>query len=596
MLLALYVSATTLFGSLLLLLYLNRTLPIFLHTVSGWLIGSNLTGIFIFAYTYFWELTSRFVFMVMLFQFTVSFIIFIYARKSEKVDLSFVLEPFPSLYLTLATLSLVILLSCRKIYSNFPEKIPFFGKGIIAYEHAMMASFWKGTNLRRRYFFRLENPLLYNSTTNINPFYISYMASQDVLCSNYVEISTAISFINTVSVVVGLFYLSSQYINLSFFYITLVLFNGGWGFFRCLSNNNDTDDLVRKTGRGYYTPFYQIFVEFLLFDKGASFSLALSILAQYFIYPSPYNSLKSNALGGFLIMLNPSFTCSISLFLIAFCNLKSLFACLPFVLSIPFKYYFIKISNFPIWREYQMHGIFFSPAIVVFDIFGPFSFYIFLFLFNRLDSEFLHKTISIFLVIIVASLFRVGGSSRDNSIALASVVFPTLVMGLHSLTETSVSKIKGSKIKGAITSLVVFLMLISYMGSFISIGRQVRLFTDGYSNIQSYELDAWANKVPPNATVMSKVMQLNPLPFFLGKRMVVGDPESLFERGEDYTSGINMIRETDINGIVPLLKKYGIEYFFDSVSSPHIYGNAQQMNSFKVISMGNQWVLLQLVE
>ena len=598
--LLLFVLTTILFGSSLILLVRQRLFTVFVHLSLGWLIGSMLTSLLVFVETYFIPLSKNTVIVVMVLQVLFSVIVFLIFWKIYKTErkqrFSITFERGPWLILSILFAILYSLFLNYDFFRPFPNFIPNTARPYLEVEHSAMASMFVGVNSKRPRFFVLEDPMCINQKLNMSPLPVTLLACMAQLTPNFVDTSIVITTLNAMASAIALYTLATCYTSVPFVCVVFIMLNGAWAMFRYLYTSNEGADLIHNVDREFNVPFYQIFFNFIIASKTASFVFPMAVFAVAFTisHRTSGEYLRYYLISGLLTALCPSFMTSASLFILSTCNLSSLFMVLPFFVVLPLKWKYAALSYEPIWREYQMNGMFFSQILSWVDAFGPVSiiFFVFIFFFN--DVYVFHRIVSTFTVVSFLSFFRNGGYYFENALAAASVVFPVFSAIFFKGKEVLVRKFN-QKIGGIINALFYFIVITSIMGGVLSGYRQAIRCVPGFTS-KEQPVGSWVVKhVPVNETVFMVQMPMNPVSFSAGRRVYTGLSQDIWERGENFRSPLNNLRKVDLVGGTPnLMRLLNLTYLVENNEVPLVSNVKSFYNQYTVLEKNEKYKLMKL--
>lgn len=534
-----FILTTILFGFFLFIIIRRYSITGMVQLCISWLLGSMITAFIIWILTLFFSLSKNLIFAVILFQVIFCFIVIIVFRdKPDQLNVNF--EKHYKLFLILLVTSIVSLGYLNSVYCNFPISFPSSASEIFDIEMSFISSFRHGINKYPRFYDALSfiqkckmhtnlindkstkinsqyhkvefNDFIFNSDKNYfknakNPFYyyfrplffsdpirngktfiwptlpLIYLAALNEVGLSYSEASLIVCFLNTISTVVGIFFLSFFFLaKIDICVVILFLFSSGNSFFYFFTQNGnnkleynlfskyDDFDLIHDFGKERKSPFYSPILNLLSFSKHTSFAIPLALFTLAFAHPLIVKLPTTYILAGIFLLLNPSPAVSLSLIIALLFYSNSIKYILPFTLSILpkliiFNDNFNIDNNFlniienntiyfnennlvgyhsnrfseaisflirykPIWKEYQIQGIFYSPFWAYFDFFGILFFFLLIspLILYLIDLPiFTQRFIASFSSFIIFSLIRVGNDYYENCAAIISVFLPFLV-------------------------------------------------------------------------------------------------------------------------------------------------------------------------
>ncbi|EAY19696.1 hypothetical protein TVAG_432920 [Trichomonas vaginalis G3] len=460
----------------------------------------------------------------------------------------------------------------------------------------MATSILIGINRKRESFFQLKDPMVINSTYLSSPTIHYYTALLVGLNAPFHDISFAISFLNTFASAVSLFHLAGYYHKYQAYAALFVLLNGGWAFIRNFTVRNDHVDLVHNVGREYHVPMYQIFSQFILFSKTYSFAFPMAIFSLILLhkFANTNEQFENYMVAGLLIALCPSFMVSASLAIYSLCQLYSVIFAGPFFISFVFKYFYSSLRSQPIWREYQMNGIFFAQIVSWIDALGPLSFMIILAPLFMTNPDIIHKYVSMLCSMCFISFFRNGAFLYDNSAAIAFTILPILTNITFGAFGKSVKKLK-EKSRGILIGSFSLLVILSILGGVMSNRRQLSAF-EPCTDQEALTASRWvATHVPINETVLTIQIPFNPISFSAGRQIFSSLPYNIWMRGEDFATPTAVLRQIDLLGGAPnLMRKYHMKYLLEFVPVPLVSRNRELLDQFMIVESSDRWSLLKL--
>lgn len=250
-------------------------------------------------------------------------------------------------------------------------------------------------------------------------------------------------------------------------------------------NHNDNYDLIHKIGR--ITPWHSVIGTYLTKSISSSFSLPLAISAEKQIQ-NPNNQYPAILFS----LLIPSFPVVISLFSMATTHEFRKFFFISQIFQIP-KYWFTNFIYYPLNKEYQYQGIFYSFFVVWYDLLGPLIIFIFLYplyfdnMFNDLRkfSEYLKRFFNLpasFFSSILFFLFREGHSTFISSLTFLPLFYQYYIQYSLESFCLIIKYISTPRTKGAIRCLFSLPFFLSILGGIIVCHRIYHAQSFNYSN------------------------------------------------------------------------------------------------------------------
>ena len=523
-------------------------------------------------------------------------ILLIYYKNERKIRFSLHFEVGTWLIFSILFFVLYGLYVNYLFFRPFPRYIPSTARPQLEIEHSIAASIMTGINKKRTTFLTYQDPMCFNQTLKMSPLPVTYIACLSSLNGNFVDISILIGTLNTISTTIALYTLLSYYSGYSFFAILCVLLNGSWFFVRYLYTPNPNVDLIHDIDRGFNIPFYQIFYTFIISSKTSSFVFPMAVFALAFTTVQRFGSYRLYLISGILAALCPSFMTSAALFISLACNFHSIFATIPFVISLLWKYAYSHFTFQTLWYEYQLNGYFFSQILSWVDMFGPFIIVLFTYFFLIRNPQLIHKMISLIGPICFISFFRNGGDTYDNALAAASVVYPMVVTCFMRCFQILEMKIKNKKIKGILYAIFYSIIIMCALGGHLSCYRQVIRCNPGVDEDDQI-VGRWiVQHVPIKETIFMIQMPMNPVSFSTGYRVFSGMPQDLWARGENYAGMTNALRSIDImNGCPNLMRSLNLTYFVENLQVPLVIRNPDLLKQYRILAQNTKWSLMELI-
>ncbi|KAK8900366.1 hypothetical protein M9Y10_002693 [Tritrichomonas musculus] len=656
--------------------------------LSGWCLGSMIISSIAFVTSYFFPLTFLHTIFLLIIMFAISFIIiFIQFYRTNKLfgPSTIRLERAPSFYFSLAIIGLFMLFYINSSFDNFPDLIPAYDRLIFETEHSFISSIISGINNRRKHFLTFSDPYLINQSYTISALPELYAACLVTLASSYPDVTILISFLSSLSTAAAIFLLSYYYSpESSALIVFLYFFNGGssiYNFFNgpkneiphfivenltmslypSFSSSNysstiaNTLDGVHNCGRGE-SPHYSIFGVHLAFSKISGFSIPLGIFALGFLHGNQQPGRRqacNSILSGLFAAFIPSLSTSFTFFIIASNYSQSFMKVMPFAISLLPKIYKSFYIIFPLWREYQMNGIFFSQFVTFSDSIGiPFIF-MFLFPFFFFDYNYFHRILTIITGFLFLCFVREGNDSFANDIALSALFIPSItgnfvrtinslkakIVGRASFTSKEENENKNDyfdnieeKIEGINKNLnetenedqnnkeaekeedkisfnvyyqflgvynFFYYFLIAYiiLSGVLNINTILNLKTYGL-NHKSIQSGNWVGFYSnPNDIILTDAKGMNPAPIAAGRQVILGRASDLWRRGEDTQKQAELLeKNAKENNFINYMIKENINFLLEYKMNLFALSNNTYLNYFKVLSENEDWVLFQLTK
>lgn len=591
MLSILFVLTTTLFGWSIVLLYRQRTSQLLLQISLGWLIGSMMTGLITFIITYFVSLSLLVVIGIMIFQLLFSamivYSIFLIYGKVYMRRLTILVEKNHWLYFSLFVAAVYSFYSVSNFYLDYPNSIPEDGKTFLECEHTAVMSMINGVNKKRKNFWVLSNPMLYNGDLYVSPLPISFTACLYTLHENFVDISFVISFFNTLSTVISLYLLTSTFVNFPFIVTMLFLFHSSWAFYHWFRIRDSNIDLIHNIGKEYVVPMYQPFFKFLVCSKSASYALPMGLFVLSIVAAQEANVAfyLMYFLAGLVAALIPSFTVASSVFIICFCNVNSILFTIIYSVSLVWKYQYTNLALNPIWREYQYDGVFVSQFWSWVDILGPFIVTFLIFPFMKLKPNLLHRVLGSITVMIYLSFVRSGGDHFENALGIATVVLPTAIIAMVSFLNT-ISANLSNRTRGNLLGFLFGFAVILIACGHVSCTRQLLQKVPGLAPDAKQVATFIMQNTPPDERIFTVKLSMNPATFLLGRESYIGDYTGHYQRGEP--AQLFAVQSQTFEWI-KIIEALHFKYALFERNSPEIGSYSQVM---ELMLQTDNWVLM----
>ncbi|OHT09714.1 hypothetical protein TRFO_21344 [Tritrichomonas foetus] len=601
----LLIFTTILFGFFLSLQIRNLSCQVCIQFSISWLLGSMMSALILWISTFFLPFSRDCLFILISFQAFFSIFSYFTIRKKKHL-LRPIFETSPLLYLQLVFILLFSLYYLNRIYEDFPNSFPKSASEVFNFEMSFISSFRFGPNSLRKNFLYYSDPMHNSHYFTLPSLPLIYLASLMELGLTYSESSIIVCFLNIISTVMALSYFSVTFLKTVDLTSLCFLFNSGWALFRYLSDspnsslNNSKYDYIHSFWRN--APWYNPIITFLSTSKHSSFSIPLALFTLTLSHISA--SYRTYILSGILLALNPSLSVSIGQAISVFCYSNSalfsfIFSIFP-ILKIYFNIFVFNEKTFsilykPLWREYQMQGIFYSQVLIWFDSFGP-LFFVFILspilLLIIKDSIFTQKFLASFSAFLVLCFVRIGNDYFENSLGICSIFFPFLViLFLKSLNIVS-TRIQG-QVKGILTAVKVIVILCYITGSIISLFASLENVKNGWSKNDLGVAEFVKENLERNDVVFCQPISLNPIPALSGRTIFSSKFPELWKRGANVTQEMqvmNKIKET--NDVVSVMKKLNYRYVLEIIRLPLVLQNSTYTDFFDVLYENDEYKLL----
>ena len=327
---------------------------------TSWLIGYSISSILIFILTIILPLNLFLILILILIQ---SILAIFLQKKNQKSPFNFEKNPWFYVFI-LFTLGFS-LKHLSKVYLNIPYSCPYSMRSIMDREIGFINSVLYGINKKR------SNPLFFSDPMISNHKFSSYslplLFTAGIMAGglSYGSASLIICLINILSTAYSIYQFSKKFTKWPTLSSFLFLFSGSWAsilYFKSSRRIDLHNDLVHQISKNHETVMYQIFAHLLSLSKSLSFSISF---AQYAILWQP------SILSGVLAALTPSLITSFATFGLLSGIPHNLNQILPFTVTLLIRLYPFNLMYKPLFREAEMRGTFFAPAIIWFVALGP---------------------------------------------------------------------------------------------------------------------------------------------------------------------------------------------------------------------------------
>lgn len=320
------------------------------------------------------------------------------------------------------------------------------------------------TNIHNPFFYFIK-PLFFNDpmrnfkTFSLPSFPLIYLSLLNASGLSYSEASVILCFLNIVATSIAVLFFSHFFFKIFDVSIVVIfLFCSGWSFYHFCQNpyllTEPLDfDLIHSFGSTRKSPFFSPIWNLLSYSKHTSFAIPMALMSLALAHVPNARKKTTYTLAGFLVALNPSPAVSVALSISLLFYTNSIKYIWPFLLlNIPKLITFnenyllsnantlfsFNIKYNPIWREYQLNGVFYSFIVVWFDSFGP-LFFVFLFspliLYISHSKLLTRRFLASFYSFVFLNFFRVGNDYVENITAIISVFLPLVVFFHGKLFE-----------------------------------------------------------------------------------------------------------------------------------------------------------------
>jgi hypothetical protein len=344
------------------------------------------------------------------------------------------------------------------------------------------------------------------------------------------------------------------------------------------------------------TPHVPVLAQ-LAFSLEAGFSIPLVAFALTTAHSLHTRKLVPTfaLIAGVCVILTPSAAAVVAFFACALNFDHTSSALFVFLLVLPVKLFGLSFMLIPIWREYQVRGLFLSQFGALFDSIGiPYVSIFFLWLL-RVDHLLLHRTLSALAPLALICFIRQGNDLRQNDIALTGIVLPVFfVLFVRCLTLLK-EKVRSPVLIGvfhfAYWAIIVYIIV-------SGLAWLVKLVTTVEPGLNAKAVEfgkTIASFVPPTAVVMADRRFPNPVSIIAGRQVWYGRADDVWRRGERF-AWQSRVYDTAVawNRTADILSRYGIEYLVEYRPQPLILRNVTQWRDFDLVTANEDWILLRL--
>jgi hypothetical protein len=459
---------------------------------------------------------------------------------------------------------------------------------------ALLNSVVNGSNYERTSWFSFKDPYLANATFTRSAVPILYGASLAVLGCDYADIVTLVSFLNTLATAGTFFYFSPQWFGRGRMVMMLVFLIGGSGpLSRALRRTTD----ILETDLGPHIPL----IAQLSFSLEASFSIPLAVFALTLAQCTGESSLRRSAksfyvAAGIAAACIPSLAAGTAFFITVSNYAHCALMMMPFALSVIPKAIGSCLVIYPVWREYQVRGVFFAQIVAFFDTIGIPYLAIFLVAWFVNEPVFFHRMLSSIVAFIATCFVRQGMDHIENDIAVTGVVLPMVIVlfmkCLNRLRDRAPSR-QTRGVADVLYALVIGYVLVSGIAYLVKIATtRAPGFDD---NAVDFGLEV-RKVVPSHKIVFNDRRSPNPVSLFAGRQVLFGKAEDVWRRGCDIRVPAMAYDRVVFDGRgAEVMRLFGIDYLAEYRRRPFILKNVTQWQYFDVLVQNDDWLLLKLI-
>jgi hypothetical protein len=543
-------------------------LRFFSRILSGWLLGSILTGFALFFTSYFSPITFTHSLILTITLISISLVLRIFLHRPSPWDR---FTPW-FLFFLIAT-SGIALKYLSSIYGGFPSYGPGLMLPILNTESSFINSVLHGCNLHRSDPFLFNNPLLHNQPFHGYPAPLLFTAACISLGGSFTDVSIVIHFLNAIATAYTIFVLSAEFTPWPTVSSLLYLFSGSWAAYlycRALNRPAIGNDLVRQFQPSHLSIWYQPFGCLLAMSKSSSFAIALAHFAIFF---------RPSWVGSLFASLIPSAATSFAAFGFLAGVPGALKSVLPFSLTLglrlrPFLY-FLR----PLFREAEMRGTYFAPFVIWFLALGPVFLVLFFLGWSLPEWKLRSCLFAAAGPFLILQFVREGIDHFANATAVTAVVLPFAMIYFTELLHRFIHKIEDLEYRGLVrffaTGTIAFLLA----GGAICLTRIVRNEVQ-YMSDGDHEFVKWAmEKIPPDAVFLTKAKPFHPLSL-AGRRQFLGDPQLLWRCGFNISAALDEFDTLAATAINADWVRLGVAYYIAETGFK-VRVAARQVGQFK---------------
>lgn len=563
----LLVISSTVLGNFIIRLITGKNFALMLHISISWLIGVFATSFSIYIFNFIFPLNGFFALLIICSECFLCYKIREFMKlKHQKSMFKISIEKYQNIYLLCFLFSIIAIVHLWASYIRFPNKIPKMGMEIFDTEKSFISSLRYGINRRRKNIFFYEDPMVHKQYFNLDCLALIYMAALDSLGAGYEEASVFVCFLNIIVTTNLIYYFAKDKSKNALLISLCFMLNGGWAFYRFYfgSKCNDTD-FLHTTCSGIDIPWYQTLGFVLSYSKSASFTvpmiLAIHVLMQNRLSQKHIYRNKFCILAGVIAIFMPNLMGSISVFLFYSCFSEYHNYFMPFALSILPKLIHSKLRNYPIWRETQMKGLFFSPIRIIINSLGPmFITSIFPFLTN-FTVESIHKSSVYLSCYIILLIIRNGNDAFENIVAITGLILPFFCVSFLNSLHYILILAKNKILKGFVQGIIIFTFITFIAGGIISIISSEKNLITGL-NQHDIKCGNWIKKnIPSNEVILTEGLSLDPSVFIAGRQIISGNLKELWKRGANIFNSYLIVKEVkESDDLIGIMERESIHY------------------------------------
>ena len=524
------------------------SLTVVVQVSLAWLIGSLGTGAILFAVNFFVPINFLTTGLICVAEFYACYLYFrtwrgwLVREKGAKFNIAF--ENTWKFFLAVSATGFVSSVYLLSSFWNFPREIPEGPSGVIDLEMSFIASVLSGVNKWRSNIILYKDPQLMGQKFLHPTLPLLFTAGLCAMGAGYDAASVLIGWMNCVASAALSYYMFAHLTQFPLYATVCFICNSGWAFFRHALGNCPDGDLVRNVCGRCPVAWYQTLGYFLCFSKSASYTIPMALVVMLFIQMvSERGAQRYYLLAGVVLVLIPSPGVSIGVLLMATCYPSSFRTFAPFCVCIIFKMIGLRIKSFPIWREAQMQGVFFSPCAFLHDAFGPLSFGLWLWPLAVSSIQQLHRLAVCFAALIFHAFFRIGNGQEESILCITSVMLPMVACLFVDAQQDIERSLTSQASKGIFLGIRIVITWTVILGFAISLNRMRVIEVLSGDDI---ELGKWLlSNVPRKARIITDCHEFIPATVIAGRQILCGDVQTLWRGGSNVTAALRIINEME---------------------------------------------------
>jgi hypothetical protein len=420
-----------------------------------------------------------------------------------------------------------------------------------------------------------------------------FAASLEATDLSFLDVLVVTAMMNSMAAAAAMFRLASKFFAQRQFLATLLfLFGGSWGLLQTFGRTLVDEDFVNETGRGAPTPHFYMFGIHLCFSLGGTFAIPMALSALFFAQGGAL-PVPRFFTAGILMTLNPSLATTIAFF-ICVSNYSDAFRyVMPFALSILPKCIGVRFVIKPLWREYQMQGVFFAELISFVDSIGLPYLALFASVLFWKERLYFHRCLSSLTAFALLCVVRQGNGHMANDVAISAIFLPFLHINFLKVVDRLREGVTRRMWRGiAMMASCMAIGLVLGSGA-VTCRRMMFTRMSGFHP----DMFQWAvllnQMVPRGETVLTHLQRFNPVSLIAGRQLVLGSYDDLWLRGNDYLPAWVLYEQLARKG-AEFMFEQGINYLLEYKPSRTFIWQTQQIEDFNLMWQNELWLLLRL--